>query len=48
MLTLYDPVNVIGLKTTRMTIRNIIWLKIFQDNIFFYKYWDENILDRSS
>jgi hypothetical protein len=34
-------------KATWTTDKNIVWLKInIQDNIFSYKYWDDNILDQ--
>jgi len=35
------------LKATLMIDKNIVWFKInIQDGIVFYKYWDNNILDR--
>jgi hypothetical protein len=38
------PDQLHGSKNKRTTIKNIVWLKRFQDDIFF-KYWYKNILD---
>jgi hypothetical protein len=46
-LSQYDLNDLASTKTTWTTDKNIVWLKInIQDNIFSYKYWDDNILDQ--
>jgi hypothetical protein len=39
------PNQLYGSKNKRTTIKIIVWLKRFQDDIFL-KYWYKNILDR--
>jgi len=34
-------VNLTSPKRTRKIIKNIVWLKIIQDDMFLKKYWDE-------
>jgi hypothetical protein len=41
----YDSIDLISLKATWTTSKNIFWLKI-QDMFFKKTYWDKNILDQ--